>query len=116
MIDLSQNSTQLGIQIPAFLILRVIGEGVSFVESKDDERLSWASVRIQQFVFVYEAAERCACFCHASAILQNVPAKKRFFSVATKFAHFQELEKTVILAKTGKDKKFTLLAISVTFL
>src|SRR6266849_5723826 len=110
MVHLSQNSTQLGIQIPVFLILRVISEGMCFVESEDDERMSWATGRIQKFVFVYERAERCACFWHASAVLKNVPAKKRFFFVGTKFAHFYELEKTVILTKTGKDRKFTLSA------
>jgi hypothetical protein len=102
MIDLSQNSTQLGIQIPALLLWRVISEGMSFVESEDDERPSWARSRIQKFVFVYEVAERCACFWHASTILQNVPDRNRVFFVATKYAHFHELEKRSFSQKQGK--------------
>ena len=101
-------STQHPKQIP-----RVISEDMSLVESEDDERPSWAFVRIQKVVFIYEATE---CFgCLQFPAFQNVPAMVRFIFVANLFVVSHcKLERTVILTKTGKDRKFTLSANLIT--
>jgi hypothetical protein len=67
-------------------------------------------------VFIYEATEIFACSLQAFAF-PNVPAilRIRFFSVYFDLlARFHKLEKTVILTKTGKDRKFTFSAPLVT--
>jgi len=113
LIDSSQNSTQLREQIPPFIVWRVISEGISFVESEDDEWSSRAFVRIQKAVWVYEVTEHFACiFC--AFVFPNIPAMVIFFIVLGMAAFFHKLEKTVILTKTGKDRKFTCLALAVT--
>ena len=95
------------------LLRRVVSEGISFVESEDDERPSWTSVRFQNTMFIYEATEHFARFLQAFAF-PNVLAMARFLIVVNLLAAFHKLEKTVILIKTGKVRNFTCLVVLVT--
>jgi hypothetical protein len=70
---------------------------MSLIESEDDEGPSWAILRIQKVVFIYEATERIGCPFQPPA-----------------FDAIHKLEKTVILTKMGKDRKFTLSANLIT--
>jgi hypothetical protein len=92
-----------------------VSEGISFVESEGDKTPSWAFLQIQNTVFIYEATEPFACFFQAFAFASE-PAMFKFFFVVSLFVAFHKLERTVILTKKGKDRKFTRSAISVTSL
>jgi len=77
---------------------------MSIVESKDDERPSWSIPRIQNAVFIYEAAERFGCLVNVPAF-RNVlgPAMVRFTFVADLLAVTPKLE-TVILTNGGRTR------------
>jgi hypothetical protein len=94
---------------------RVISEGISFIESEDDKRPSWAIHRVRKTVFIYEATEIFACLFQAFAF-RNVPAMFRIKIFFVLLAPLHKLGKTVILTKTRKDRKFTFSASAVTSL
>jgi hypothetical protein len=55
-------------------------------------------------VFIHEATEHFACLLRAF-IFRNVPAMLTLFLAFNSSAFPHKLEKTVILTKTGKDRK-----------
>jgi len=50
---------------------------MGLVECEHDERPSWAFVRFQDAMFIYQATELLACLFQALAF-ENVPAMDRF--------------------------------------
>jgi hypothetical protein len=70
-VDLSKNTTQLQKQAPLF-VRWVVGEDMSLIESKDDERPSWPFRRVQQMMWVYEATEPFACLFHTLLVFRKI--------------------------------------------
>jgi hypothetical protein len=98
-----------------YLFWRVIGEGIGLVEGEDNERPSWAVLRIQNIVLINKATEHIACLSH-TYFSRNDLAMLRFVVIVNVFAYFYKLVKKVILTRTGKGKKFTSSASTVTSL
>jgi hypothetical protein len=88
---------------------------MGLVESEDNERPSWAVLRIQKFVLIYKVTEHIACLSRTHFSRSDL-AMLRFVVVVNVFAYFYELVKKVTLTRTGKGKKFTSSASTVTSL